>query len=122
MKDYIYLGIDDHKWFDTIAAINQEGETLKIIPRVRKNAQDFSTFLNSLGTDKSFKAVLEAGRNWGVTYDLLESLPEVEEVILANPFKVKAIASAYLKTDTVDALTLANLLRVNCIPKSPYSS
>ncbi len=117
MNDYIYLGIDDHKWFATIAAVQEQGETLKIMPKVRKTAQDFNAFLNSLGTDKSYKAVLEAGRNWGVTYDLLESLPQVKEVILANPFKVKAIASAYLKTDTVDALTLANLLRANYIPQ-----
>ncbi|MEO0070350.1 MAG: IS110 family transposase [candidate division WOR-3 bacterium] len=117
MNDYIYLGIDDHKWFATIAAVNEAGETLKVEPRVQKTSEDIKRFLISLGANNHYKAVLEAGRNWGVTYDLLESLPQVAEVILANPFKVKAIASAYLKTDTVDALTLAHLRRVNYIPQ-----
>ncbi len=85
--------------------------------RVPKTPFAIGLFLNSLGEGLRYKAVLETGRNWGVTYDILENIPSVEEVLLANPFKVKAIAYAFLKTDTVDATTLAHLLRVNYIPK-----
>jgi len=60
------------------------------------------------------KAVVEAGRTWGVIYDLLESIGV--EPILANPLKTRAIAEAKIKTDTIDAKTLADLLRADLIP------
>ena len=40
------------------------------------------------------------------------------EVELAHPFKVRAIAEARVKTDKVNAETLAQLLRANLIPRS----
>jgi len=40
------------------------------------------------------------------------------KVILAHPFRVKAIASAKLKTDKVDSQMLAHLLRADLIPES----
>lgn len=51
MNDYIYLGIDDHKWFATIAAVNEAGETLKVEPRVQKTSEDIKRFLISLGAN-----------------------------------------------------------------------
>jgi len=44
------------------------------------------------------------------------------EVILAYPLKVKAIASAKIKTDAVDSRTLARLLMADLIPQAPLSS
>jgi len=61
------------------------------------------------------QAVLEAGRTWGVLYDLLEEL-EVD-VHLTHPLKLRAIAEAKIKTDSIDAKVLADLLRVNLIPE-----
>jgi transposase len=61
-------------------------------------------------------AVLEAGRNWTVMYDWLEE--EVDEVKLAHPLKVKAIAEAKIKTDKIDAKILAHLLRSDLIPEA----
>jgi transposase len=58
--------------------------------------------------------VLEAGRDWGTIYDLLESIGV--EPVLANPLKTRAIAEARIKTDTVDATILADLLRADLIP------
>ena len=40
------------------------------------------------------------------------------EVKLANPSKVKIIAESQIKTDKVDALALAQLLRTNFLPES----
>jgi transposase len=48
-------------------------------------------------------------------YDWLDDL--VDEIILAHPAKVKAIADARIKTDKIDSETLAHLLRANLIPK-----
>ena len=40
------------------------------------------------------------------------------DVKLANPLKVKLIAESTIKTDTVDAITLAQLERTNFLPLS----
>jgi hypothetical protein len=41
------------------------------------------------------RAVLEAGGNWHYLYELLE--PAVNEVLLAHPLRVRAIAAARVK-------------------------
>ncbi|MBZ5653446.1 MAG: IS110 family transposase, partial [Acidobacteriia bacterium] len=61
-------------------------------------------------------AVLEATRNWAVMHDWLEGL--VDEVHLAHPQKVKAIAEAKIKTDKIDARVLAHLLRADLLPEA----
>jgi len=47
-------------------------------------------------------------------YDLLDA--HVERVELAHPKELKAIASAAVKTDRIDAKVLANLARTNFLP------
>ena len=54
-------------------------------------------------------AVLEATCNRTVMHDWPEQL--ADDVTLAHPLKVKAIAEAKIKTDKIDATTLAHLLR-----------
>ncbi|MBL7208977.1 MAG: transposase [Dehalococcoidia bacterium] len=61
-------------------------------------------------------AVLEASRNWPVTHNWLEQL--VDEVHLAHPLKVKAIAETKIKTDKIDAGILAHLLRSDLLPEA----
>ncbi len=62
------------------------------------------------------KAVVEATYNWGPVYDWLDEI--VDDTILAHPTKVRAIADARIKTDTIDSQTLAHLLRANLIPEA----
>ena len=50
----------------------------------------------------------------GMSYDLLA--PLVERVVVANPIKVKQIATARVKTDIRDTLILARLLAANLVP------
>ena len=38
------------------------------------------------------------------------------DLVLAHPLKTKAIASARIKTDKIDATTLAQLLRADLVP------
>lgn len=108
-----YVGIDYHKKYSHVTAVNQEGEVISS-RRLGNDVTLFREFFQSLG-GKS-QAVVEASRTWGVMYDLLESLEGVESVTLAHPLKVKAIAEAKIKTDKIDAETLAQLLRGNLIP------
>ena len=62
------------------------------------------------------QAVCEStGNLWIKTYEVFEDrgIP----IELANPMKVRAIAEAGVKTDKVDARTLAHLLRTNLIAR-----
>lgn len=56
---------------------------------------------------------------WEYVYETLNRLGL--EFCLASPVKVKATAQARVKTDTVDATTLAHLLRTNLIPEACVS-
>jgi transposase len=62
------------------------------------------------------KAVLEAGYGWGPIYDWIGEV--ADEVLLAHPLKVRAIADARIKTDKVDSEMLAHLLRADLIPEA----
>ena len=55
---------------------------------------------------------------WLKTYEAFEK--NGIDVKLANPLKTKAIAEARIKTDKLDARTLAHLLRSNLIAAESY--
>jgi transposase len=58
--------------------------------------------------------VIESTTNAWHVYDLL--IQYAERVVVANPIKVKQIASARVKTDVRDTLILARLLAANLVP------
>jgi len=58
---------------------------------------------------------LEATTNTWAVAALLE--PFVAEVVVSNPLRTRAIAEAKIKTDRVDALVLAQLLRSDFLPR-----
>ena len=91
--------------------MDEKGQVLKE-GRIGNSQKSLQHFLGKAEVGR--KAVLEAGRNWTIMHDWLES--EVEEVKLAHPLKVKAIADAKIKTDKIDAKTLAHLLRCDLVP------
>lgn len=107
-----HLGIDYHKRYSLVVAEDDKGK-IYYNNRVMNNKKAFKDVLDLL-PDK-ISAVVEAGRTWGVMYDLLEEL-EVD-VHLAHPLKVRAIAEAKIKTDSIDAKVLADLLRAGLIPE-----
>jgi len=65
---------------------------------------------------QSCKTVMEATTNYYWMYQTLRKLGC--EVILAHPLKTRAIASAKIKNDRLDATILVNLLRADLIPQS----
>jgi len=111
-----YIGVDYHRRFSYFTVMDKEGKILKEV-KLPNTKESLRAFLeNTLdGSSKQTKAVLEAGRNWQVMYDLLEE--ELGEVKLAHSYKIKAIASAKIKTDKIDSRILCNLLRANLIPE-----
>ena len=65
---------------------------------VRPNSPErFEAVFSEL--DAPVRCVFECGLNWGYLFDLLESLPMVEEIQLANAQRVRIIAEAQIKTD-----------------------
>jgi len=113
----LYSGIDLHKRFSVISTMNNKGE---IISQAKvKNQQDLLLqYFNKLD-DSSHKAVIEATFAWGWLADLLED--NKIKVMLAHPQKTKAIASARIKTDKVDANILAHLLRSDMVAPAHYT-
>jgi len=109
----LYVGVDAHLATSHITVMDETGRILK-----RKQVPSSPAGLRQvLGHyQEPMKAVLEASYTWGPVYDWLDEL--VDEVILAHPAKVKAIADARIKTDTIDSETLAHLLRGNLIPQA----
>jgi transposase len=109
-----YVGVDNHKKFSYLSVMDKKGIVVKE-GKVANTKEAVNRFLGKEYT-KDTKAVLEAGRNWTVMYDWLEE--ELDEVKLAHPLKVKAIAEAKIKTDKIDAKTLAHLLRCDLVPEA----
>lgn len=114
-----YIGVDHHKKFSYLTVMDEEGRIVKE-GRVENKKEVIKGFLDDCRRDGKATAVVEAGRNWTVMYDWLEEY--VDEVKLAHSLKVKAIASAKIKTDRIDSKILAHLLRADLIPESYVSS
>jgi transposase len=111
----LYAGVDYHKRYSQVHVVDEQGRT-RASARL---ANDFATlrgFFAALA--QPCRAVVEAGWNWGVMYDWLDTIENVSAVELAHPYRVRAIAAAQVKTDAIDAHTLAQLLRVNLIPRA----
>lgn len=110
-----YVGIDYHKAYSVVAAMNERGQLLNEARIPGNSPVAFAQFFQSL--DGPSRAVLEGTRNWGYLYDLLHEIEPVEQVQLANAYKLRVIAEAQVKTDKIDARALANLLRGDLIPQ-----
>jgi transposase len=107
----LYAGVDTHKKYSRVVVKDYLGN--QVAQASLDNTRDsFQEFFGKL--HEPTKAVVEAGRTWGIIYDLLEDIGI--EPVLANPLRTRAIADAKIKTDSIDAKTLADLLRADLIP------
>src|SRR4051794_9728143 len=77
---------------------------------------DPQTFLALLEGVGECRVALEATYGWEWLADVLQDAGY--ELHLAHPMRTKAIASARVKTDAVDARTLAHLLRSDLLPEA----
>ena len=109
----VYVGIDLHRRTSHVAAFDEEGLEL-LSRRVTNDPGVLRALLAELGGEA--KVALEAAFGWEWLADLLEA--EGIELHLAHPRHTKAIAAARVKTDAVDARTLAHLLRADLLPEA----
>ena len=107
-----YIALDCHKQYDHATMIDSETGEIKN-KRLAHLKDEFSEFI---GDGADARMVIESCRDWARSYELSKDL--VEEIILAHPLKVKAIASAKIKTDKIDSQILAKLLMADLIPQA----
>lgn len=105
-----YLGIDLHLQRTYVVLMDSQGQ---VEDEKRLLNEEVAAYLEKEVPRETY-AVLEATRNWPFMYDLLRE--HVERVELAHPKELKAISAAAVKTDKVDARTLAHLARMNYLP------
>jgi transposase len=115
-----FTAIDYHKRYSFASALNEQGQRIGEARIVGNSPAGFVQFFRSLGGPS--KVVVEACWNWGWLYDQLQQIEEVTEVVLAHPYKTRLIAEAQVKTDRLDARTLAQLLRADLIARAHVPS
>ena len=109
----IYVGMDVHRKRSQVAVLDDAG-----VPQGNRNVpNDPAQLVPILGAlPPGTPVAFEAADGWGWLVDLLEELEP--EPHLVHPSRGKAIASARLKNDKVDAATLAQLLRADLLPEA----
>jgi len=109
----VRVGIDVHRRRSRVAVLNEGGEVL-----ANRNVPNGVAPILSVigGLPAGTPAAYEAAFGWG----WLPELPEGYgfEPHMVHPLQCKAIASARLKNDKVDAATLAQLLRAGLLPEA----
>ncbi len=109
----LYSGIDLHKRTAVIATVDESG---KVVAEASVPTSRYAVARYFAELPDSTCATVEATSCWYWLRDLLhrEGVP----LTLAHAKFVKAIAYAKVKTDAVDALTLAQLHRADLIPQA----
>lgn len=108
------VGLDVHKRVVEAAVIRDEDGTLLYRERFGCSRQELIRFAKKrLGP--SARVAIEATTNTWSIVDILR--PLCGEVVVSNPLRTRAIATAKIKTDKVDALVLAQLLRADFLPR-----
>src|SRR5690349_24212133 len=109
----VYVGIDVHRKRSQVAVIDQEGQVLAN-RNVPNGVETILKVIGGLppGTPAAFEAAY--GTTWLV--ELLENYGFAPHLV--HPSRCKAIASARLKNDKVDAAILAQLLRADLLPEA----
>jgi len=109
----VYVGIDVHRKRSQVAVIDAEGGVLAN-RNVPNGAEPILKVIGGLppGTPAAFEACY--GTSWLV--ELLEDYGFAPHLV--HPSRCKAIASARLKNDKVDAAILGQLLRADLLPEA----
>jgi len=111
------VGMDLHKNTSTFTVKTKQGKLIDSskIPTEPSAVKGYLRKFN-----QPLNLALEPVSQWHFYGDLIQK-PGVD-LHLANPLKVKAIASARIKTDKIDANVLCDLLRTNLLPEAYFAS
>lgn len=109
-----YIGLDVHKKFLFAVVLDSKGDLISE-KKIRNDPYELDKFFK--GFDKDSNIALESCSCWEYVYDYLADMG-FTNLVLANPSRVRLIATSRKKTDAHDAKVLADLLRTNMLPIS----
>lgn len=107
-----FVGIDLHKEIAVYHIISKEGVSIeegKFLVKPDRILEFAAERLKPVD-----RVAIEATTNTWAFIRMIR--PYVDMIVVSNPLKTKAIAEANIKTDKVDALVLAQLLRCDFLP------
>ena len=109
----VYVGIDVHRKRSQVAVVTGDG-AVQLNKNTVNGVEPILRLIGDLpsGTPVAF----EAAFGWGWLVEVLEDYGF--DPHLVHPLRCKAIASARLKNDKVDAAILAQLLRADLLPEA----
>lgn len=111
-----YLGIDLHKRVSSWVLIDEKRK-VQYKRTVMVTPEAIASALNELPTPlETMRTVVEPVCGWRWVVKQLEEAGT--EVRVANPLRTRLIADSRMKYDSIDAQTLAELLRANFLPTS----
>jgi transposase len=108
-----YVGLDVHKRMVEACIVDAGGNVVHR-EQFALNRRVLELFATKVLRPRD-RVALEATTNCWAVADALR--PHVADVMVSNPMATKAIAQAKVKTDKVDALVLAQLLRCDFLPR-----
>ena len=108
-----FIGVDLHKKSITLCVMN---EKLKVLARKTLSCNQPEQIVEFFRQFRPFKVVVEATASYRWFVELVE--PLAEEVVLANPKKLRVIAESTKKTDRLDAQVLTEFLARDQIPRA----
>jgi len=106
-----YIGMDIHKNFIQAAAMDEKGDILRE-QKFDSTIAGINRFVESLGSS-NIKAAIESTCTWYHVYEALDSLGI--DTTLVNVWRTKVIAESKIKTDKLDAKSIAHCLRTGFI-------
>jgi transposase len=110
----LYIGVDLHRKVSQVAVLDAAGEQV-LNRRVRTSPDQLTRVFGELAPEP-IEVAFEATFGWGWFADLL--LEAGIPAHMVHPRAAKAISTARVKNDAVDAKTLAQLLRSNMLPEA----
>src|SRR6266498_2619819 len=110
----VYVGVDLHRKTAHVVALDQGGTAI-LSRRVATRPDELLRVFGELD-HQPLEVAFEATFGWGWFADLLADAGIPAH--MAHPLATKAISSARVKNDSVDAKTLAHLLRTNLLPEA----
>jgi transposase len=107
-----FVGCDVHKRTAVFTMLLQDGSSCGTytVPVTREALTGFAERQLSMED----RLAMEATTNTWAVAELLR--PYVNEIVIGNPLRVRAIAEAKIKTDKVDSRVLGELLRADYLP------
>ncbi len=108
-----FIGVDLHKKSITVCVMDQNR---KVLARKTIDCKETTEIVAFFRKFRPFKVVVEATASYPWFVELVE--PMADEVVLANPKKLRVIAESTKKTDKLDAQILAEFLVLDMIPRA----